>query len=93
MWIGMGLTDMGKGMHGLALIVQQSLKPDPYRGDLFVFRSSAGSLVKLIWHDGISTSLMPSTSTRGALSIHRRRTDNDKRLPLMEVDERRRDST
>ena len=37
-WIAMGHTDMRKGMQGLALMVQQSLKCDPHGGDLFVFR-------------------------------------------------------
>ena len=50
-WIAMGHTDMRKGMQGLALMVQQSLKRDPHGGDLFVFRGRAGSLVKIIpWH-------------------------------------------
>jgi transposase len=56
-WIAMGHTDMRKGMQGLALLVQQGLKRDPHGGDLFVFRGRAGSLVKLIWHDGIGMSL------------------------------------
>ena len=46
-WIAMGHTDMRKGMQGLALMVQQSLKRDPHGGDLFVFRGRAGSLVKI----------------------------------------------
>jgi len=44
-------------MQGLALLVQQGLKRDPHGGDLYVFRGRAGSLVKLIWHDGIGMSL------------------------------------
>ena len=53
----MGHTDMRKGMQGLALMVQQSLECDPHGGDLFVFRGRAGSLVKIIWHDGLGMSL------------------------------------
>jgi len=56
-WIAMGHTDMRKGMQGLALLVQQGLNRDPHGGDLFVFRGRAGSLVKIIWHDGIGMSL------------------------------------
>ena len=55
-WIAMGHTDMRKGMQGLALQVQQGLKRDPHGGDLFVFRGRTGSLVKIIWHDGIGMS-------------------------------------
>ena len=33
-WIAMGQTDMRKGMQGLALIVQQALRRDPFAGDL-----------------------------------------------------------
>ena len=32
-WIAMGHTDMRKGMQGLALMVQQSLKRDPHGGE------------------------------------------------------------
>ena len=56
-WIAMGQTDMRKGMQGLALMAQQHLKRDPHGGDLFVFRGRAGSLVKIIWHEGIGMSL------------------------------------
>ena len=56
-WIATGHTDMRKGMQGLALLVQQQLKRDPHAGDLYVFRGRAGSLIKIIWHDGIGMSL------------------------------------
>ena len=61
----MGHTDMRKGMQGLALMVQQSLKRDPHGGDLFVFRSRAGSLVKIVWHDGIGMSLYAKRLEKG----------------------------
>jgi transposase len=32
-WIATGHTDMRKGMHGLALLVQEGLKRDPFAGD------------------------------------------------------------
>lgn len=53
-WIAMGHTDMRRGMQGLALQVQQHLHRDPHGGDLFVFRGRSGSLVKIIWHDGLA---------------------------------------
>ena len=58
-WIAMGYTDMRRGMHGLSLQVQEGLKRDPNGGDLFVFRGRSGSLVKILWHDGVGLSLTP----------------------------------
>lgn len=52
-------------MQGLALIVQQALRRDPYAGDLYVFRGRAGSLVKIIWHDGIGMSLYAKRLEKG----------------------------
>jgi len=52
-------------MQGLALMVQQSLKRDPHGGDLFVFRGRGGSLVKVIWHDGIGMSLYAKRLEKG----------------------------
>jgi hypothetical protein len=37
-WLAVGHSDMRKGMHSLALQVQQALGRDPYVGDLYVFR-------------------------------------------------------
>ena len=64
-WIALGHTDMRKGMQGLALLVQQGLKRNPHGGDLFVFRGRAGSLIKIIWHDGIGMSLYAKRLERG----------------------------
>ena len=64
-WIALGHTDMRKGMQGLALMVQQGLKRNPHGGDLFVFRGRAGSLIKIIWHDGIGMSLYAKRLEKG----------------------------
>src|ERR1700684_521226 len=56
-WIATGHTDMRRGMQGLALQVQESLKRDPYVGDLYIFRGRRGDLAKILWHDGIGLSL------------------------------------
>jgi len=61
----MGHTDMRKGMQGLALIVQQALRRNPFAGDLYVFRGRAGSLVKIVWHDGIGMSLYAKRLEKG----------------------------
>ena len=52
-------------MQGLALIVQQALRRDPFAGDLYVFRGRAGSLVKIIWHDGIGMALFAKRLEKG----------------------------
>ena len=64
-WISTGHTDMRKGMQGLALLVQEPLKRDPHAGDLFVFRDRGGSLVKILWHDGLAMSLYAKRLDRG----------------------------
>jgi transposase len=38
-----GVTDMRKGMNGLALQVQEALERDPHSGHLFVFRGRRGA--------------------------------------------------
>ena len=43
-WIATGHTDMRRGMQGLALQVQESLKRDPHAGDLSIFRGRRGDL-------------------------------------------------
>ena len=56
---------MRRGMRGLALQVQQSLKRDPHAGDLWVFRGRKGDLIKILWHDGIGMSLYAKRLERG----------------------------
>ena len=56
---------MSKGRQGLALQAQQGLKRDPHGGDLFVFRGRTGSLIKIIWHDGIRMSLYAKRLEQG----------------------------
>jgi transposase len=64
-WIATGVTDMRKGMQGLALLVQESFKRDPYAGDVFVFRGRSGSLIKALWHDGLGLSLYAKRLEKG----------------------------
>jgi len=64
-WIAAGHTDMRRGMQGLARQVQETLQRDPHAGDLFVFRGRGGSLVKILWHDGIGMSLYAKRLERG----------------------------
>ena len=48
-WLAAGVTDMRKGMGGLAALVQTSLEADPFSGHLFVFRGRRGDLLKVLW--------------------------------------------
>jgi transposase len=64
-WISTGHTDMRKGMPGLALLVQEHLLRDPHGGDFYVFRGRGGSLIKILWHDGIGMSLYAKRLERG----------------------------
>jgi transposase len=64
-WIAAGHTDMRRGMRSLALQVQEGLNHDPHAGDLYVFRGRSGSLIKILWHDGIGMSLYAKRLERG----------------------------
>ena len=64
-WVATGITDMRKGMNGLALLVEQGLQRDPHGGDLYVFRGRRAGLVKVLWHDGLGMSLYAKRLERG----------------------------
>jgi transposase len=64
-WLATGHTDMRKGFDGLALMVQETLKRDPYGGHLFVFRGRRGDLIKCLWHDGQGMCLFAKRLERG----------------------------
>jgi transposase len=64
-YLASGVTDMRRGMDGLALMIQQGLGRDPFAGDLFVFRGRRGNLVKILWHDGVGLSLYAKRLEQG----------------------------
>ena len=64
-WLAVGRTDMRRGMNGLTLQVQETLKRDPHAGDLYVFRGRRGDLIKILWHDGVGLSLYAKRLERG----------------------------
>ena len=68
-WLASGVTDMRRGMNTLALQVQQDLGRDPHAGDLFVFRGRRSDLIKILWHDGLGTSLYAKRLERGSLPV------------------------
>ncbi|WP_310622327.1 IS66 family insertion sequence element accessory protein TnpB [Flexibacterium corallicola] len=45
-------VDFRKGHNGLAALVQNELRLDPFTGTVFVFRSRRGDAMKLVYWDG-----------------------------------------
>jgi transposase len=79
-YLACGVTDMRKGMVGLAMLVQQGLAEDPFSGALYAFRGRRAGLIKLLWHDGIGLCMLtkklehgqfvwPSTTTTGRIAL------------------------
>jgi transposase len=79
-YLACGVTDMRKGMVGLAMLVQQGLAEDPFGGALFAFRGRRAGLIKLLWHDGIGLCMLtkklehgqfvwPSTTATGRIAL------------------------
>jgi transposase len=64
-WLATGPTDMRRGMNGLAIQVQETLRRDPHGGHLFVFRGKRGDLIKVLWHDGQGMCLFAKRLERG----------------------------
>jgi transposase len=64
-WLAAGVTDMRKGMDGLAALVQTALAENPFSGQLFVFRGRRGDLVKLLWFDGDGLCLLAKRLEKG----------------------------
>ena len=51
-WLAAGVTDMRRGFDGLAAIVQDTLRADPFSGHVFVFRGRRGDRIKILWWSG-----------------------------------------
>ena len=64
-WLAAGVTDMRKGMDGLAALSQTVLLENPFSGHMFVFRGRRGDLVKLLWFDGVGLCLFAKRLERG----------------------------
>jgi len=64
-WLAAGVTDMRKGMNGLAALVQTTLAADPFCGHLFVFRGRRGDLAKVLWWSGDGMCLFVKRLERG----------------------------
>lgn len=64
-WLAAGVTDMRRGMHGLAALVEKTLATNPFSGHLFVFRGRRGDLVKILWADRDGLCLFAKRLERG----------------------------
>ena len=51
-------VDFRKGMDGLAALVAVELKPEPFSGIVYVFRSKRADRVKLLFWDGTGVCLV-----------------------------------
>jgi transposase len=79
-YIACGVTDMRRGMVGLAMLVQQGLDANPFDGAVYAFRGRRAGLIKLIWHDGVGLCMLtkrleqgqfawPSTTSTGRIAL------------------------
>ena len=66
-WLAAGITDMHKGMPGLAAFIVAPLAKDPLSGDVFVFRGRRGDQIKVLWFSGDGTNLCIKKLERGRL--------------------------
>ncbi len=64
-WLAAGVTDMRRGMYGLAALVETTLSSNPYSGHVFVFRGRRGDLLKVLWADGDGLCLFAKRLERG----------------------------
>lgn len=64
-WLVAGVTDMRRGMDGLAGMVQSALAENPFSGHVFIFRGRRGDLVKLLWWSGDGLCLFAKRLERG----------------------------
>jgi transposase len=51
-------VDFRKQADGLAALVQEALREDPWSGAIYVFRSKRADRVKLLWWDGTGICLL-----------------------------------
>ena len=56
---------MRKGFDGLAALVQDQLRRDPFCGQAFVFRGRQGRLIKVLWWDGQGPCLFAKRLEKG----------------------------
>ena len=57
--------DMRKGFDGLAMLVQEALRQDPFSGQLFVFRGRKANMLKILYWDGSGLCLFSKRLEQG----------------------------
>jgi transposase len=63
--VALGITDMRKGLDGLAMLVQGTLQQDPFSGHLFAFRGRRADLIKIVFWDGTGLCLFSKRLEEG----------------------------
>jgi transposase len=63
--LALGHTDMRKGIDGLAALVQEHLKRDPFFGHLFAFGGRRASMLKILFWDGNGLCLFTKRIDKG----------------------------
>jgi transposase len=48
-YIRPGATDLRKGAKGLAVLVQEAMKLDPFSGSVYLFCNKGRDLLKAVW--------------------------------------------
>lgn len=66
--IAAGVTDLRKGLDGLAMLVQGVLRQDPFSGHLFAFRGTRANLVKVLCWDGTGLCLFTKRLETGGFA-------------------------
>ena len=66
-------VDFRKGMEGLAMLVREHMKADPFSGAVYVFRAKRADRIKLIFWDGTVLGLSPSGSKKASSAGRRSR--------------------
>jgi transposase len=51
-------VDFRKGANGLAALIKDEMKADPFSGVVYVFRAKRGDRIKLLYWDGSGVVLM-----------------------------------
>ena len=59
-------VDLRKGMDGLAKLVKDEMKADPFSGVVYVFRAKRADRVKMLWWDGSGVVLYAKRLEQGA---------------------------
>ena len=68
-YLACGVTDMRKGIAGLAALAQDQLRQKPTGGAVFVFRGRRGDRIKVLYWDGQGVLPLLQGARTGALPV------------------------